>query len=70
MDLYFSLAEKQLATSIVLVWAAYHFGFTVRKLLQGYFNRAAARRRQLRRSSRASQGSQRAETDNATTSQT
>ncbi|PGH29318.1 hypothetical protein GX50_07927 [[Emmonsia] crescens] len=70
MDLYFSLAEKRLATSIAFVWVSYRFGLTVLRLLCRYLNRAAARRRQLRRSSRVDQDSQTAETQNSTIGQT
>ncbi|EGE81449.2 uncharacterized protein BDCG_05758 [Blastomyces dermatitidis ER-3] len=66
MDIYFSLAEKRLATSVAFAWVSYRFGLTILRLLRKYLNRAAVRRRQARRSSRVGQGSQTTETDNAT----
>ncbi|EQL35606.1 hypothetical protein, variant [Blastomyces dermatitidis ER-3] len=70
MDIYFSLAEKRLATSVAFAWVSYRFGLTILRLLRKYLNRAAVRRRQARRSSRVGQGSQTTETDNATVGQT
>ncbi|EEH03735.1 predicted protein [Histoplasma capsulatum G186AR] len=70
MDLYFSVVEKRLATSIAFVWVFYRFGRAVVKLLRKYLNRSAARRRQVHRSSRVAQDSQTTETSNATAGQT
>lgn len=70
MDLYFSVVEKRLATSIAFVWVFYRFGMAVVKLLRKYLNRSAARRRQVHRSSRVAQDSQTTETSNANAGQT
>ncbi|PGH02495.1 hypothetical protein AJ79_07608 [Helicocarpus griseus UAMH5409] len=51
MDLYFSIAEKRLASSVAVAWTCYRFGVTMVRILRGYLNKAAARKQQLRRSS-------------------